>query len=270
MKTDRSRFKVTDHEVSELQGYLGLGMTRQCLALARRLLNRASPTTHAFAETVDAILIQATNPRRWKRSVEAAYARLSEKDQSRVRFQMFSFHVANENWESAERFIPDHSSNATEVLFTMWTLISRRRYSEVRSLYQGLPKAWRTAALLDDGEQDEMDVSALTEALACYHAYMGHWRSAERWWIIGTFLRPFDENAWEGLLKLYTTRALLLSKRAQDRFANDDVQLHEEFPQLFPPPKHQSEANDKVRRFRKYESHLAKVVPEEERFRFNA
>jgi len=178
MKTDRFRRTVLDHEVESLQGYCGLGMQRQCLATAKRLLRRPQVTAHAFAEAVDAILIQGSNLRHWQPWIEVAYERLSDPDRKKVRFQMLAFYVSREEWKSAENHVPQRSDNPIELLFAMWTLLELRRDSSAQRIYRQCQKAWRAGSgrwVEPRDEEEEMIISALIEAIASYHAQMGHW-----------------------------------------------------------------------------------------------
>ena len=271
MKTDRFRQTILDHEVESLQGYLGLGMQRECLATAKRLLRCPQLTAHAFAEAVDAILIQAGNLRRWQPWIEAAHDHLSKADRKQVRFQMLGFYVSRKEWKSAEGFVPTRSDNPAELLFAMWTLLELRRDSSAKRIYRQCRRLWRTRLIpLDKLEEHEVEISSLIEAIACYLAQAGRWREAEFWWNKGTTVRPFTPNAWEGLLKLHTIRAIATAKTALEASAEEDWLLTDETALQFPgdqgKPRHQEE----VRRFSKFESQLSRVVPENERFHFGA
>lgn len=274
MNIHRFRHTVLDHDVESLQGYLELGLKRQSLALARRVLRRPQLTAAAFNEAVSAILIQVNRLEPWQPWVEAAYARLPVRSHELARFWMLSFCVAIKQWSRAEHHLPERSDHATEVLFTVWTLIALHRGAELRRFYRQLPASWRSGRIMshNDWRGDEMELSAMAEALACYHAYAGHPHAAQRWWKLGTVLRPYDANAFEGLIKLSAGRALDVSQSAQEHFAevDDDWELHEEFPFLFGPPKQPRKENSQVRRFRKFERQLTRVVPQSERFRFPA
>ena len=271
MKTNRSRCTVTDHEVSELQGYLGLGMRPQSLAAAKHLLRRRTLSAHAFQEAVDAILIQADNLKRWQPWVEVAYERLSQADRKQVRFTMLSFYVAREDWRSAEHHVPTKSDNPIELLFAMWTLLELRRDRAARCIEQQCRRFCSIARFPRDKIPDfEMAIAAIIEAIACSCAQRGKWDEAAAWWWQGTTIRPFTANAWEGLVKLQTLEAISITKQALESAEEMDWLFADEIflqlPHAAAQPRHQADK----RRFEKYESHLSRVVPENERFRFNA
>lgn len=271
MNIHRFRRSILDHEVESLQGYLELGMKRQSLVLAKRLIRRRKLTARAFNEILSAILIQADNLSRWQPWVELAYDHLPGESQSQVRFQMLGFYVACENWSSAEKFVPEWTEEPSEFLLAMWTLLERRRMTDARRLYRLSLKAWRNRGFARV-YWVKSDFSALSEALGCYHAQMGQWCAAERWWKLGARLQPFDDNALEGLLKLQAVRALAICKDAQKQLAvaDEEAELHEEFPLIFHSPKRPKKEPPQVRKFRKYESYLARIIPDSERFRYNA
>jgi tetratricopeptide (TPR) repeat protein len=271
MKRDRFLRTDLDHEVAEIQGYLGLGMKPQSLAAARRLLRRPTLTAQAFREAVDAILIQGDNLKRWQPWIEAAYDRLPSALRKQVRFQMLSFYVAREDWHAAEHHVPAKSDNPIELLFAMWTLLELRRDRAARRIYQQCRQFWSTATIPRDQVADfEMEISANIEAIACYCAHRGNWDEAAAWWWKGTTVRPFTPNAWDGLVKLQALEALSITLRAlesaeeRDWFFADETFL--QLPHAAAQPRRQAEK----RRFEKYESHLSRVIPDNERFRFNA
>ena len=257
MNSDRfSRQLNFDHEVSELQGYLNLGMRPQTLAAAKRLLRRPELSAHAFGEAVDAILIQGDKLKRWQPWIEAAYDRLPTAVRQQVRFHMLSFYVAIEDWHAAERHVPQSSDNSIELLFSMWTLLELRRDRAARRIYRQCRHRWVTNRIPRDQMADyEMDISADIEAIASYCAQRGHWGEAASWWWKGTTLRPFAPNAWEGLVKLRTLEALSLTKQALESAEEKDWSFADETVLQLPRAAALPRNPAGQRRFRHFERH---------------
>jgi hypothetical protein len=232
-------------ELEMLEVYLERGMQRHCLALARRLLRRRNINAQTFLQSLDAILVQADHLKRWRLAVERARQFLPLNAQKSVAAKLFQFYVALDDWPAASRFMPDEARSPLLLLFKMWTLLALRKMNEATTIFHQCERA------AVDG-LDEFDSSCLAEAAACFLAQSRDWDEAARIWELGTELEPFASNARAGLVKLHAYRGLLQARRAdydgQDYDSKSDAQLD--------------------KRFRRYASHFAKVIPAKERWRF--
>jgi hypothetical protein len=63
-------------QINELQGYVGLGMSKDALRLARQMLKTRPLHPQVFSEALWAILIQADRLPKWRAVVESAYKAL--------------------------------------------------------------------------------------------------------------------------------------------------------------------------------------------------
>src|SRR5712675_1810216 len=107
-------------DARELDGFVEMGMHREALRKARRLLKNNPITAAQFNAAVDAAFTQADRLKLWEPPVESAYARLPKRDQRAAWSSMLSFHYSNRNYEAASRFIPrrfDGESDVTEMCF---------------------------------------------------------------------------------------------------------------------------------------------------------
>lgn len=96
-----------DPILTELEGYTGLGMKREALRLIRRILRQPKVTAVQFEEAVGTLFTTENRLKRWRKHVEAGYARLSARGQRRARFWMLSFFHSAHDYTSASRFIPE-------------------------------------------------------------------------------------------------------------------------------------------------------------------
>ncbi|MEI9962175.1 MAG: hypothetical protein WDM76_13895 [Limisphaerales bacterium] len=85
--------------MSELNGLVGLGMKHEALKLVHRILKQPNITAKDFNDALDAILTLADKTKSWTPVVEAAYARLPERDQQTVRHWMLYFYNSCKNHE---------------------------------------------------------------------------------------------------------------------------------------------------------------------------
>lgn len=97
-----------DPILTELEGYNGLGMKKDAVHLARRLLRSPHITDAQFEAALQTLLSSATRLRPFRPSIEKAYARLGTRAQRRVRFWMLSFYhsVGVGEYATASRFLP--------------------------------------------------------------------------------------------------------------------------------------------------------------------
>jgi hypothetical protein len=175
-----------------------------------------------------------------------------------VREKLFHFYVTLEDWASAHAFLPPRPTIAATLLFSMWTLLEVRKTDEAKKLHRRCERWW--VAL-----EAEFDKSCCLEAIAMYCAQTGQWAEAERVWSAGEQLMPFAPNATEGMVKIHALMAQQKAEAAVARLksgklTNGDCGL------MLPSGRGSSKhAEAELRRCAR---HLAKVVPDRERWRF--
>ncbi|HEY4414808.1 MAG TPA: hypothetical protein VGO57_03865 [Verrucomicrobiae bacterium] len=82
---------LTKVEENELSGYLRLGMGKQSLALARRILQRPKLSGKVFEDCYNAIDKFARRPREWRELLGTAYEPLNAGERKKARFNMLVF-----------------------------------------------------------------------------------------------------------------------------------------------------------------------------------
>jgi hypothetical protein len=84
-------------------------MGREATALVRQLLRSRRIKAAEFSQALSALQTHCSRLRAFKPQVEAAYARLSERDKRTVRTDMLRFYHTLDDWNSAYRFLPARS-----------------------------------------------------------------------------------------------------------------------------------------------------------------
>lgn len=245
----------------ELEGCLHLGMEREALRLAGRILRAAKLNSAIFNSAVNALLICEDRLARWLGRVESAFVDLSRRDQRKSAKMMFNFYVSLNRWTDAAQFLPRRPATAAELLFSMWTLLNLRRMDEAAALLLVCCGKFKRT-------EDEFERSCLTEAIAGCLAQKGCWDTAELFWLTGTDLWPFAPQAWGGLVKLHALRGLL---KANEVFDFVRAECSREDSRASPNAKvpcTSEQLNELDVDFHRHAKHLAKVIPAKERWQF--
>ena len=244
----------------ELEGCLQLGLERESLLLAGRILRGDKLSALAFGSAVNALLVCENRLQRWLDRVESAFAALGRRDQRRVSSVMFNFYVSLDRWTDAARFLPRRPAAPQQMLFAMWTLWNLRRMEEAAVLL-------KSAIRRQEQCGDAFDQSCLMEATACCLAQQGFWVAAEYVSKECTQFWPFAPNAWERLVKIHALRGLLSANEVFG-FLSRARRTHECQSPNAKVPCTTEQLNELDADFHRQASHLAKVIPANERWQF--
>ena len=245
----------------ELEGCLQLGMEREALRLAGRILRSHNINSTIFDSAVNALLICEDRLGRWISRVESAFAALSRRDQRRLSKMMFNLYVSLNRWNDAARFLPRRPDTAEELLFSMWTLLNLRRMEAAEPLYRASVRKFRRV-------EDEFEQSCLLEAMGCYWAQNQDWGAAEYACERGADCWPFAPQAWQRLVKIQAVRgwhlatelSALIAQECSDRDTGSS-----------PAASNHGTAEDLAEQkalLDRQATRLAKVVPARERWQF--
>ncbi len=246
----------------ELEGCLHLGMEREALRLAGRILRAANLNATTFDSAVNALLICESRLARWIGRLESAFADLSRRDQWKSAKAMFNLYVSLNRWNDAARFLPRRPATAEELLFSMWTLLSLRRMEEAEVTYQVSVRRFRRV------EEDEFEESCLLEAIGCYWAQNQDWGAAEYACETGGDCWPFAPQAWQRLVKIQAVRGWQM---ATELSAAIDEDVSERLTGASPTTTEHGTAEDLAEQkalLDRQATRLAKVVPAKERWQF--
>lgn len=242
----------------ELEGCLHLGMEREALRLAARILRAGTLNAAAFDSALNALLICEDRLGRWRNRVESAFAALTPRDQHKVSRAMFNFHVSLNRWNDAARFMPRQPAGAEELLFSVWTLLHLRRTEEATSLFKGCRRRYRNAT-------DDFERSCLLEAAGCLLAQIGEWGEAEAVSERGSGFWPFASNAWERLVKLHALRGLMTANEVFEFLRHERERMSSPNAKVPCTPERLNELDLD---FHRHAGHLARVIPARERWQF--
>jgi tetratricopeptide (TPR) repeat protein len=245
----------------ELEGCLHLGMEREALRLAGKILSRHNLNASAFNSAINALLICEDRLARWLGRVESAYAALGRRDQQKSAKAMFNFYVSLNRWTEAARFLPRRPATAEGLLFSMWTLLNLRRIEEAEPLYKASIRMFRRV-------EDEFEQSCLLEAIGCYWAQNRDWGAAEYACQRGADCWPFAPQAWQRLVKIQAARGWQM---ATELSALIDQECSELEKAGLPTSGNYGTAKDLDEQkalLNRQASRLAKVVPAKERWQF--
>jgi hypothetical protein len=190
-----------DALVSELEGLLDLGATREAQKVIGRILVRSDVTVDAFWAAIRGIGM-GPRPRRWREKVENAYANLPKTEQRIARVTMLSyFHMINES-RAALRFCSLRElRTAGDILFAMDVFLDQDKLKEAGRLAKRAEKYLA-------GCDDAFDLSCLIEAVASYHARMRRWQRASDLWSRAPRDQPLSSNASTGISEVFMAGAL--------------------------------------------------------------
>lgn len=251
---------VTALRRQELEGCLQLGLEKESLHHAGRILGARKISASAFQSAVCALLVCENHLRRWVRCVESAFDRLNPQEQREASSQMLSFYVSLSRWDDAARFLPSRPATAEELLFSMWTLLNLRRQDEATALSRVCFRRFKRT-------DDEFEKSCLAEAMACCLAQAGSWETAELFWEAGTEFWPFAPQAWERLVQLHALRGLMAANEVFE-FVRRARSIHECQSPNAKVSCASEQLEDLDRDFHCKAAQLARVIPAKERWHF--
>lgn len=244
-------------ELDELDGYCELGMTKEAVALCRKILRRKAICSFEFEAAVITLLIQTNHPKRWRLCLESAFARLPLNARPHVKIHLFRFYVTIEDWKAALACMPKRPEHCTDLLLCMWTFLNLRQLDDAKRIYRECRCYYRKDNL------DETDKSSVGEAMACYLAQIGEWPSAARIWIANAKLEPFDSYAREGIIQLFALKALMQVNEAS-------ASLHEDSggTEIILPGNERALRGSLRKKYSRYAKHLTKIIPPKDWWRF--
>ena len=246
----------------ELEGCLHLGLEREALRLAGRILRAANLNAATFDSAVNALLICESRLARWIGRLESAFADLSRRDQWKSAKAMFNLYVSLNRWNDAARFLPRRPATAEELLFSMWTLLNLRRMEEAELIYKASVRRFKRV------EDDEFEESCLLEAIGCYWAQNRDWGAAEYACETGGDCWPFAPQAWQRLVKIQAVRGWQM---ATELSAAIDEDVSERLTGASPTTTEHGTAEDLAEQkalLDRQATRLAKVVPAKDRWQF--
>lgn len=163
METRNLVRRDVEPNLAELQGYVRIGMHKEALNIARKILRKQRISGREFSEALAVLLETQNSLKRSVKPVEAAYQRLKRQDRKKARFSMFGFYHSIKDWKKARQFIAPVPDNPLDSMFGMKMLLKLNE----------MDKAERLAHWILRQIKDDFSCTPCVMALASYFAQKG-------------------------------------------------------------------------------------------------
>jgi len=202
MKT-RTQPRV-EQQLSEIDGYLELGMQQEALALVRATLSKEQISAEEFNACVFALL-QSEHPEPWKPAVETAYGRLRKPVADEVRSAMLNYYFSIRKPAKAFGFFPRRATKFFDAWSMMQVCLELGRLEEAKRIAQLCSNFLSTA-------KDDFTKASMIDALAAYHLRTGDPESALKIWREAPAEPAFQRQRLCGIAKAHLLQALEAAK----------------------------------------------------------
>src|SRR5215831_75231 len=108
-------------ELDEMQGYCDLGMAKDCLKMARKLIRQKSVSPAELCSVINVILIQVDQLKPWRKSIEMACKNYTSEEFAIVRRDLFDFYCRLRDFKSAWEYRPKKHFICTDYVYLMLT-----------------------------------------------------------------------------------------------------------------------------------------------------
>ena len=190
-----------DWLASELDGFVDLGSTKEIKELIRQILQRPRPTAATLWDAVRAIGTM-NSPRRWRSDLEAAFARMTKREQRCAREAMLNYYYTIWEPELALPFCALRNLRTpSELMFAMDVYLHLNKLSDAKKVERKCLNAIRQA-------EDPFNVSLIAEALASFYARTRNWQRALEIWTRAPRDQPLARNAAVGRAEVFIAGAI--------------------------------------------------------------
>jgi tetratricopeptide (TPR) repeat protein len=252
---NRSNF-CDQEQLSEIDGYLELGMEEEAISLIRVTLGKKDISVEEFNACVFALL-QIDRPEPWRNAVETAYARLKKPVNDRIRSVMLNYYFSIGESEKAFEFFP--KAGWTK-FFDLWVMmqvcLELFRLDEAKRIARLCSRLLATA-------KDHFTKASMTDALATYYLRIGECESALKLWRQAPAEPAFERQRLCGLVKVHLLQALQAAKAGLATIATS--QQHPDLSSEIQLPSHTSTLiSDTERELKDLERAIERLIPETE------
>jgi hypothetical protein len=246
---------------TELDGFVGAGMKKEALALARHLLKAPVVAAPEFADAVQAILILADKVKPLKGLIEAAYERVPKRKRGSVRFWLMSVRDACHDHVGVLRLISGRFTGKLALQETVWAMKAAFASGSTRLIRLLAPRLPRLISRVDD----PLTRAQLLLCLAQFYAREGKWADA----IVTA--EPAQEcaillrNAVGAIVEIHAARALQTVRRGFEKIEAFSKHFDPK-TELTLPGNTRTILNQTEKAFLKLQRILERIVPEERRY----
>ena len=220
---NRIHFCNEEH-LSEIDGYMELGMEEEALDLIRGTLGKRQISGEEFYICVFALL-QSEHPQSFKRVVEHAYGQLSEPTDDQVHSAMLNYYFSVGEAARAFEFFPRRPTKFFDAWTMMQVCLELGRLDEAKKVARYCSGFLATA-------DDDFTRASMADALAAYYVQMGESEQALKLWNEAPTEPAFQRQRLTGIVKTRLVQALEAAKvgLATIAEAKDDADLSIEPP----------------------------------------
>lgn len=253
---EENRDSPTWKTINQIQGFMEIGMHKESVKLAKRLLKSDPIDSRMFYQALEAILV-GDNPKKLKALVFASYDRLKHTDKKSIQDYMLYFTNTVEEMKRAQDFVPIKSNVPITLLMAMETCLENMEFEKAKRIrsqcLQLLPKT-----------SDEYETSLLLNALADYAETVGDHDQAEKHWLkLISLDQPSFPSAVRGLIRNKAAQA-----RKHMEVAMAQIQkfrgCFDAGTSLKLPGNHDRLLNRAEKNLKSYRKALEKILPEKD------
>jgi len=190
-----------EQQLSEINGYLELGMEEEALRLIRGTLHKEQISLEEFNTCLFALL-QAGDPKQWRKPIEIAYARLTRPVNDTIRANMVIYYFTIGQPQTAFEFFPKRRPTR---FFDIWVMmqvcLELSRLDEAKKIARCCVRFLAIA-------EDEFTKASMINALATYYLRIGEWESALELWRQAPAESTFERQRLCGIVKVHLLQAL--------------------------------------------------------------
>jgi len=185
---------------AEISGYADIGMKKEALWAARRVLGKRRILPDEFSEALRTIGVFA-NFKKWRPMIEDAYNRQSRVFKRKARTDMLELYASLEEWRTALAFVSiRRPARATDFFFGMNVLLELEKIEEAEALAMRCKKILPLVTA-------EFDRSLLYYALGQFFARTHQWESTLAAWQATAPDSSIARNVLTGIVKIHLARA---------------------------------------------------------------
>src|SRR6478672_10451055 len=196
---NRIHFCNQEH-VSEIDGYMELGMKGEALDLIRGALEKRQASGDEFHTCVFALL-RSERLETWKNLVKTAYRRLSKPVNDQVRSAMLNYYFSVGEAARAFEFFPRRPTKFFDAWTMMQVCLELGRLGEAKKVARYCSGFLATA-------EDDFTRASMADAMASYCLWIGDPESALKLWREAPAEPVFQRQRHCGIVKAHLLQAL--------------------------------------------------------------
>jgi hypothetical protein len=187
--------------ISELSGYMDLGMHRKAVPLAIKILKKGKLTADEFDEAIDVLVCSHPKLSKCIPLVLGAYQRLNMRSRKTARHSMLSFYYHLSDYPKALLFVSRNPNTAFEFVYSLET------YMELELEDDAIRLASRGRRIIKKCK-DALEQGAVLSALATFFTRQGDFDKAIMLWQLLPNDISLGFDKFESIVKLNVAKSI--------------------------------------------------------------